>query len=392
MEKNFNEQNNEIQLLNKQNEIKNIINKVETKKFNNRIYGLDLLKIFSVINIIILHIMMFGGRFLKLKPNDKRYKATWNLEALGYWGVNGFALISGIVGYKKYKFSNLIYLWFLSSFYSIIITSFCYYYKIISLNTLYLSIFPLLLSKLWYFNAYFCLYLFIPFINLGINNLNRNTYKNLIILYFLFYSIYYIIGHSLLGKNNDFFYLQRGLSPLWLMTLYIVGAYYGKFIIPEKKSLSLKNTIHLIIIYFLSSFFTSQIFLLFKNDKYFCYISPSIVIQSISLVILFSKINIKRKCFIKIISFFSQFTYSAIFIHLRIMLPNIPLEQWFLKKVNTFSPDFFYIKIYCVAIIIYFLCSIIDYFRLLLFNCLKIRELSIFIEKIITLILNEIKF
>ena len=87
-------------------------------KQNQRNYGIDLLRMFSMINIINLHINLRGG-LLRLKPNNVNYKEIWRLETFSYFPVDCFALISGIIGYNRYKFSNLIYLWFLTLFYSV---------------------------------------------------------------------------------------------------------------------------------------------------------------------------------------------------------------------------------------------------------------------------------
>ena len=70
-----------------------------------------------MINIIILHINLYQD-ILKLKINNKKFKPIWRLEAMSYFAVDCFGLISGIVGYKKYKFSNLIYIWINTCFYS----------------------------------------------------------------------------------------------------------------------------------------------------------------------------------------------------------------------------------------------------------------------------------
>ncbi len=64
----------------------------ELKKFENkriRNYGIDLLRIFSMINIIILHINAYSGQLNKLPKN----KSIWRLEALSYFAVDCFGLI-----------------------------------------------------------------------------------------------------------------------------------------------------------------------------------------------------------------------------------------------------------------------------------------------------------
>ena len=49
---------------------------------------------------------------LKQNPIHPKFKQVIQVEVFSYWPVNAFALLSGIVGFKKYKFSNMIYIWF----------------------------------------------------------------------------------------------------------------------------------------------------------------------------------------------------------------------------------------------------------------------------------------
>ena len=101
-----------------------------------------------MINIIILHINN-GSKLLTINYNFPKFKSVWFLEIMSFWGVDGFGIISGLFGYKQYKFSNLIYLWILTLFYS---TIFSFYLYIINKNEntkkiLFLSFFPLLTTS-----------------------------------------------------------------------------------------------------------------------------------------------------------------------------------------------------------------------------------------------------
>ena len=74
-------------------------NKIKTLIENNSIsrnYGLDLFKIILTINNI----------------NNPKFKPAYLLYTFSFFPLNTFGLISGIIGYKKYKYENLIYLWF----------------------------------------------------------------------------------------------------------------------------------------------------------------------------------------------------------------------------------------------------------------------------------------
>ena len=144
----------------------NVIKKTTDKQRRN--YGIDLLRIISMINIINLHINLKTG-IMGLKAINLKYKTIWRLEIFSYNAVDCFGLISGIVGFNKYKFSNLIYLWFISAFYSITTNAYSFIENKINLKQLFISFFPILIKFHWYVNAYFIMYLFLPFINYGIN-------------------------------------------------------------------------------------------------------------------------------------------------------------------------------------------------------------------------------
>ena len=156
---------NQINLSKVQNVYSNKYREIQSDESNknkiiNRNYGIDLLKIIAMINIIILHINLFSGN-LSIELSNPRNKIVWRIEALSYWSVNCFGMISGIVGYKRYRMSNLIYLWFQVTFYSILITLIIsFLQKNVSKRDLFLSFFPILRIKKYYFN-FFCFFFII---------------------------------------------------------------------------------------------------------------------------------------------------------------------------------------------------------------------------------------
>lgn len=168
---------------------------------NERNYGIDLLRIFAMINIIVLHINKASNE-LKYNYYSPRFKSLWLSETMSFWGVNGFGMISGIVGYKKYRFSNLFFLWIQTFFYSITLSLYDYKVHNIDRKKLFLSFFPIYKRYHWYVNSYVCMYPFLPFINDGINNINRASFRNIIIILICFFSIYDIIVKIIFGNKN----------------------------------------------------------------------------------------------------------------------------------------------------------------------------------------------
>ena len=367
-------------------------NKKEFIKINGRNYGIDLLRIFSMINIINLHINLFS-RQLFINVLSPKYKQIWRLEVFSYPAVNCFGLISGIVGYKKYKFSNLIYLWITVFFYSISISIYLFIVKEIGINKkmLFLSLFPILIRRHWYVNAYFSMYFLLPFINYGIYYLNKEFHKNIVIFFIFFYSIYNIIA-KILGLNSNFNFLINGYSSMWLILLYIIGSYFGKHINMNKYKYNIIIP-SCFLIFLFATLFSSEFYFKLKSKlkKLFInYLSPTMIMQAIALVMIFSKLKIQNKFLIKIISFLTPLNFSAQLIHARFFQTKIKIIKSLFNCVIKFNEKNLFFKIYTVGIIVYFICIFIDYMRFLIFKLLKIRNFALFIEKIIPKILNKI--
>ena len=207
-----------------------------------RKYGLDLLKIIAMINIINLHINQLLP-YNSINIKSLKFKPIYLLEAFSYWAVDGFGLISGIVGYKKYKFMNIIYLWFIAVFYSLFFSIIFYYKSIIGERDLILSFFPLGLRRNWYVNGYIFMYYFAPFVTNSISSINKMLFGKIVLHFLFIYSIYYtVIKYNI--KDTNFNFINEGYTSLWLLILYIIGGYIGKFLILNNIKL---NIIYLLI-------------------------------------------------------------------------------------------------------------------------------------------------
>ena len=129
---------------------------MKNKKVRN--YGIDLVRILAMYGIVFNHLYNKN----KILVKYRRYKELKLFHILLFWHNNGFAFISGFVGYKAHKFSNLLYLWICVSFYSL--TSYLFYlqYKpeVVMNDKLYYNLFPIIYIRYWFFTSYFGMYLF----------------------------------------------------------------------------------------------------------------------------------------------------------------------------------------------------------------------------------------
>lgn len=277
--------------------INNDIN-IKENIIKKRNSGIDLVRILGMYSIIINHILYHGQVIIKYK----KYKDILLLiTALIHWPNNGFALISGIVGFKKYKYSNLLYLWICVVFYSAGIYFFFSIFKpqliIKSKSKLIYQLFPIIFHRYWYFSKYFGLYLFFPLINKGIITLNKKELKLLIIIII---SIF-IIWKDCMNPTFDVFTLNEGKSVLWLLICYIIGAYIGKYnSIYYGKEKMCFNFVYIFIFIFSSAISyiltidktnRNSVIITLKNIFKIRQNSFPIILQSISITLYFMKIK-----------------------------------------------------------------------------------------------------
>ena len=174
--------------------------------------------------IVLNHFIFHSIGFIKYRKFKRQIIFLHSFTA---WHVNGFALISGIVGYKTNKYSNLFYLWLTVLFYSVGIHIYCKQYKknYYVGSDITVEFYPIIFRRYWYFTAYFAMYLFLPVINKGIASLTKNEFK-LVVLSILGLFAFW---RDYKNPKKDVFQLNEGMSVLWLLTFYLTGAYIGKY-------------------------------------------------------------------------------------------------------------------------------------------------------------------
>ena len=154
--KKSNKQNKRL-IFDKTKEKENITNKIPYKRRDPYI---DCIRILGMYAIIIHHCLLHG----KILQKYGRYKQLSLMNTFCHWHVSSFALVSGIVGYKTSKYSNLLFIWLCTLFYSITIYYALKKYKpfFIGVRKVYDQCYPIIFYKYWYVTSYFGMYFFFP--------------------------------------------------------------------------------------------------------------------------------------------------------------------------------------------------------------------------------------
>lgn len=289
--------------------------------------------------------------------------------------VNCFLLITGYYQSKsKFKLKKLVSLIIEIWFYNILINSILKYSGLVSYtNVDYLvriSFFNL--DTFWYIKCYIIVYLLSPFLNMIIDKMDKKTYKRLIIILLLAFSIIPFL-------TGNMFYATNGFTVIQHILLYFVGAYIRKYNlninlfsslnITQKRAFYFISFIIFWIINLLMYIFQLYLSNLDSNisklisscilEYKYCYNNPITILQSLAFFLFFSTFKFKNRMINKI----SSLTLGIYFIHeMKYIHDNI--YKWIGLDIGEiiYGKEII-LKAIIWAIIIFIICGIIEFIR-----------------------------
>lgn len=350
-----------------------------------RNYGIDALRILAIFMVLALHILGIGGIADRTAFPEPRFMTVWTFEALLYCVMNCYALITGYVMIQsKYRYTNLILLWLQVALVSVVGTVIYYFLRPGAIDKLIvlLSAFPVSRKSYWYFSCYFVLYLLMPFFNRAIHSLNRRQAKVLCILL--------VLGLSGLTTlmDRDAFNLGGGYSALWLMALYIIGACIRKFnlgatirswILIVGFALSVLLTAGVFVLLHLEAF--SGLLRVWRKSTLLMHTSPTILFNSIALLLLFTRLEIKCTWVIKLIRLLSPLSFGVYIMHAHPQISNF----FFVDKPFAVFADY-PIPLLILAVLLsaagmFVFFGAIERLRIWLFDALKLKKRLLALEE-----------
>jgi len=359
-----------------------------------RNYGIDLLRMFAMYLIALLHVLGQGGVIGATTKDAISYNVAWFLEIGAYCCVNCYALISGYVGLNsKFKYTNIVMLWLRVLFYTVGITAIFRFVMPGALvnsdktdNMLFLisekwdnALFPVSTKQYWYFTAYFLCYFFTPILNKAVHTLEQKQLKKSIAALVL------IISVPALFTGNDVFGAASGYSALWLIVLYLVGAYMKKYnsLNHIGKIEAIAGYIASITVTWVVKYAIGEFFPQFRRaNLLISYTSPTIIASGIFLFIFFKNINPPKFC-CKLIGFLSPLAFSVYLIHVHPLVWEHVMKGLF-KPLAKLPTPLMALSVIGAALGLYLACSLIDIIRHYLFKLLRLQKLVYAVETKIT--------
>lgn len=329
-----------------------------------RNYGIDLLRLVLMFMVCVLHTLGQGGILNVCEAGSLNHIVYWFLETLAYCAVDGFAIISGYMASDKpRKFEKLADMWFQAFFYSLVLTLIL---TIAGFNAnwgkldVVKCVFPVTFGKFWYFTAYFALFFAIPALNRFVFGIDETTAKKALIIL--------VVLYSFIGIVTDPFKTQGGYSALWLMILYCIGALAKRVRLFEAR-----KSITLIVWWMGSILFSWAVLVIFKIGRLINYVSPTVLLSAMIMVILFSRLKIKRTA--QIISKLSPLAFGIYLFQSNQIIWNVILKDAFVFVAEQ-NIILGVICVFAFALLIFISGLVVEFIRSKLAVCLRIPSLS----------------
>ena len=333
--------------------------------------GIDLLRIILSFNVIVIHLLNYGGPRTNASPSDLGFYLMWGWGLAINCAVNSFAIISGFVSYNKsFKYSSILRLYLTTLFHGLVITlliALAFPGEIEPWNW-FQALLPISTNEFWYFTAYCGLFVFMPLLVSGMRAITKKQATVLILTVIGAFSVLPTLS------SVDMFGLQGGFSVLWIMAMFVLGMYLKKFYSSQK----IKKR-KLIFIYIISVAFTyigmmgSLINPSFQGQRLMEYNSPTVVVAAITTVLFFSTVSCPM-IIRKVADFCVPFTFSIYLIHDHPLVRRIFIYNCILPILE-YAPLVQLIAVFGIAVLIWIGCFCLEYIRQAMFNLLGVNKL-----------------
>ena len=335
-----------------------------TSERQERNYGIDLLRLVTMLFICILHVCNKGGivSHLSQEVQPHHFRIAWFLEALTFGSVDIFSMISGYVGHKKrFKLSRPLYIWLELVFYMLVgaflMTFLCP--ELMRENAWFRAVTPVLHSEYWYMTAYFGMVLLCPVLNAAAQNMSARSLGLTLLGIFVFCSVLSTV------MDVSVFGLSSGYSTLWLCMMYLAGAFLEKI----RKPCPLISFAAFLL-------FTAVTWLFMINgvNRIMSYTSPTVILAAASLTLTFAKLKIPGKAAKAVIGFAAPSALGIFIIHVHDVIWEFKLKDAAVPFVSD-NASLMCAKILLTALIIFLGCFAVDVLRRGIFRLLHIKPL-----------------
>lgn len=264
---------------------------------SGRLYGIDCLRLLSMIGVVTLHVLGHGGS-LAIAQGATR-EALWLVETICYPAVDVFVLMSGYLSSRRITSHarRMALLWAQAIFYGAVVTlsglvlgylnpSFCLALQVVS---------PLSHRTWWFLSDFVAATLMFPFVDTFLQQASKRSVQLVALSVFGMLSVVGTICHFV--TSQDSFTLHLGYSSMWLVALYALGSFIRRLETDRvRPSLLLAAAIPFVALTWWWKLWggpmASGLLGHDVSDVLLAYTSPTVLVPAVCLVALFAQAKI----------------------------------------------------------------------------------------------------
>lgn len=329
----------------------------------------ELLRIIAMLLIIGHHFSIHSGFVFSDNSISLERAYLQFISMGGKLGINLFILISGyfLINSKSIKISKIIKLWLTMLTYSVglyIVFLFRQGISVFDKQYFLTCLLPVGFGQWGFATNYFVLFLMSPLLNIALKGLDKKTYRKLLILFFILWSVLPTINIFSSVKIN------YGFSDLlWFIYLYSFAGYIRLYFDIHS------NRIPFYFLFFILTCFASYFVFIVSNyfvqypvsllDLVSNFFTPeylTIFPMSVFMFLLFASLNIKYS---KLINFIASSVFGIYLIHDNFLVRSFLWTNIFYGVKYTYSKLLLPYSVFAVLCVFVF-CSIIELIRIYL--------------------------
>lgn len=193
--------------------------------------NLELLRIFSMLMIVMMHLLNHGKILETTARGSISYYLVWILFGISFVSISTYILISGyFLCETSFSFRRILKLegqvWFYSV--ALYLASLLLLRQPFDMSSLIAAVFPVLSCEYWFVTMYVGMIVLSPFLNKLLTGLTQRQFRLLLVILFVLFSLW----------PNVFFFSPAlnfggGSGVVWFTTVYLSGAYLKRFYRPD---------------------------------------------------------------------------------------------------------------------------------------------------------------
>lgn len=360
-----------------------------------RMLNFELLRILSMILIILLHSLSYGGGRSIYQYGDLGYFVMNILRGFAYLGVNCFVMLTGwFMCDMPFHYKRIVSIWFQIVFYGVIGLCITELMTGLSITSIINTFFPLTRQSYWFASCYVLLLFLQPLLNFIVEKSSKKQHKSYVISFLIIFSVVPTFLPWSKGITSS------GTDIMWFITIYLFMAYIKKYDLDSIYLNSKSFSVILLLSGVMGGVLTDYLangFLLYLGhssiDKLFYYNnSLFFFIGAVGLFLLFKNISIDgdRKILEQVVLLPASTTFGIYLLHDNQLLRNV-----FWTNLNLLFP---HSQIICINIaacflkvmVIFVIGMIVDMGRQFLSRIVKVETISTMVDNLFNKISNNI--